>query len=152
MKQSLTNILFRSTMILPVFGSGGHLETVPIESATCKPAEYHHHKCTVIIIFIIIIIVQSMSNRFGFITQRKCSHVSRLARQRRSFNWDIQIFLWQKTVPINQWIKPVLIVGGPISEALVSGRINWKLPSPVGACGAASLYYLDYLDYLYYLD
>ena len=53
---------------------------------------------------------------------------------------------------INQSIKPVLIVGGPVSEALVSGRINWKLPSPVGTRGAASHYYLDNLDYLDYLD
>ena len=54
MKQSLTNILFRSTMILPVFCSSGHLETVPIESAACKPAEDHRHKHTVIIIIIIL--------------------------------------------------------------------------------------------------
>ena len=71
-------------MILPVFGSDGHLEAVPIETAACKPADDFDHKYSVIMI--IVIIVQSMSNRFGFITQRKCSHVSRQARQRRSFN------------------------------------------------------------------
>ena len=62
MKQSLTNISFLSTMILPVFGSGGHLETVPIESAACKPAEDHPMYIVIIIIIIIINIISSRSS------------------------------------------------------------------------------------------